>query len=362
MLQALVAGAGPAGATAALLLARAGVAVGIVERAAFPRTKACGEYLSAGSVRLLHELGLHAQLEPLAHPVRGVRLHGHGVRAQIDFPVSGWSLPREILDAQLLNAAIAAGAQLIRGRVEDCADGDSHALVTVRFPDGERKELQAQFVIGADGMHSVVARKSGFAGSASGSARFALGGHYTALESLDEYIDMFVDGASYAAVNPLTATTANVMLVVAEADLQSHRDSVETFAEDRTTRLAGRLLSRGHLDGKRIAIGPLSYRARRLAGAHIVLVGDAACFLDPFTGQGVSFALHSAREAARSLLTGDLAGYDGRMRREISSRERAARRVSRLIRSPLAARVSAAILRGTPRIFYPLIDRVTGAA
>jgi len=64
-------------------------------------------------VRLLHEIGVGAQLAAHARPVLGVRLHGHGVNATIDFPQPGWSLPRSVLDAALLRAAREAGASVV---------------------------------------------------------------------------------------------------------------------------------------------------------------------------------------------------------------------------------------------------------
>lgn len=362
MLSALVAGAGPAGSTAALLLARSRKSVRIYDRSAFPRTKACGEYLSAGSVRLLYELGVGERLAPQARTVSGVRLHGHGVHASIDFPLPGWSLPRAVLDQALLDAAVEAGAHLEHGRVEDCADGEESAALSVRLPGGNLASVQAGVIVGADGMHSLVARKCGFAGAKHGARRFALGGHYSGLKALDGYIDMFVDGASYAAINPLTDTSANVMLVVSESELEANRERVDAFAEERARSLAGGLLAGARIEGKRVAIGPLSYRANTLTGCRVLLAGDAACFIDPFTGQGVYLAMRCAQIAAECILSGNLRGYESRARREIAARERAARRVRGLIASPLLARTAAAALRHNARMFAPLVQLVTGAA
>lgn len=362
MLEALVAGAGPAGSSAALLLARAGKSVCIYERTPFPRTKACGEYLSAATVRQLHAIGVGSELAQHARPVRGVRLHGHGVFARIDFPQPGWSLPRAVLDDVLLKAALREGARVLQARIEGCTDGEEFAHVDLRMPDGSLVQARSRAVLGADGMHSLIARKCGMAAPANRSARFALGGHYRGFRALDEYIDMFVDGTSYAAINPLSDDAANVMLVVGEAELQTHRADVEAFAEQRARALAGAVLSGAQLDGKRIAIGPLSYRARRLCGRRVVLAGDAACFVDPFTGQGVYLALRCGQIAAECIASGTLLAYEHRARREIARRERAAARVSRIIRSPLFARAGAALLESAPWALRPLVDAVVGAA
>lgn len=362
MLSTLVAGAGPAGSTLALLLARAGAPVRIYDRSTFPRTKACGEYLSAGSVRLLHEIGVGVQLAAHARPLSGVRLHGHGVHATIDFPQPGWSLPRCVLDQTLLRAAREAGASVVRARVEDCSEQRADASLTVRFPDGSTAVSNGTAIAGADGMHSIVARKCGLAASAAASGRFALGGHYGGFRKLDGYIDMFVDGETYVAINPLTDTTANVMLVVGHDELARNAQRIDAFAEERARALAGDLLARASAETKRIAIGPLSYRARRLQNRHVLLVGDAAAFVDPFTGQGVYLAMRCAQIAADCILSGDLRAYEARARREITARERAARRVGAFVHTPLLARAAAPMLRHGAWIFSPLVRRVVGAA
>src|SRR5579872_4367425 len=242
MRSVLVAGAGPAGSTVALLLARAHASVRIFERSAFPRTKACGEYLSPRTVRLLNELGIGAQLARRARTVEGVRLHGHGVHARITFPFPGWSLPRSVLDQVLLEAALGQGATLTQAHVEGCTDTAHCARVAVRFPDGSVESLETSALVAADGMHSIVARKCGFARPArKAQARFALGGHYCGFARLDGFIDMFVDGGSYLAINPLSDETANVMLVVDAGELEAHRDDVDAFAEERARMLGGDL-------------------------------------------------------------------------------------------------------------------------
>jgi flavin-dependent dehydrogenase len=353
MLDALIAGAGPAGATTALLLARRRKSVCMYDRSTFPRTKACGEYLSAGTVRLLYELGIGPQLAPQAREVQGVRLHGHGLTARIDFPGAGWSLPRSVLDKALLDAALRAGALYVHGRVEHCQDGEVSATIgVVRLPDGERIEARGETVIGTDGIHSLVARKCGLAAAHVPRARFAVGGHYTGFCKLDNYIDMFVAGSTYVAINPLSDHTANVMIV------GGHPDLAESLAHE----LAGDMLTGTRLDGKRIAIGPLSYRANKLAGSHVLLAGDAAAFLDPFTGQGVYLALQCAQLAADCVAAGDIGRYELLARRAIATRERAARRVARIITSPLLSRAAAALLRVNGGWLNPLVSRVTGAA
>src|SRR5947209_11713225 len=106
MLDVAIAGGGPAGSSAALMLARARLETLVIDRAQFPRTKACGEYLNAGAVELLRALGMEGVLAPMAARLDGIRLSGNGVRTELRFSRAGWALPRAQLDDTLLQSAV----------------------------------------------------------------------------------------------------------------------------------------------------------------------------------------------------------------------------------------------------------------
>lgn len=353
-LDAAIAGGGPAGAAAALLLARDGLAVAVIERAAFPRTKACGEYLSPAAVRVLRELGVADEIEAAAQPLHGIRLYNRGARAELPLRGTGWSLPRSVLDDALLRAAQNAGARVVRGRIEDVDLSGERGAVAVRMPDGALQRIQAAFVIGADGAHSIVAKRAGLTREREGAARFAIGGHYAGLRDFDGRVEMFVDADGYFAINPLGESRANVMLVVAERELRERRGGIDALVGERAQALGVHHgFAQARLEGRRIAVGPLEHRAARYSLPRLLLIGDAAHFLDPFTGQGVYLALYGARLAARAVVQGWPAeAFDRALRREIVRRSRLGRAASLLVRMPWLAPCAPA--------FSPLLGAIAG--
>src|ERR1700693_6196833 len=180
MADVVVVGGGPAGASCALTLARRGVAVTVVERTRFPRRKVCGEYLNAGAMSALAELGIGAIVRNEGRALSGVRLVTPAIEpVELAFPSASYALARERLDALLLEAAMAAGATVVQARAEDVIfEKDRTAATAVRNEDGTPAQLRARFVVGADGIGSVVARKLGLVRRSRGKRRFALGGHY----------------------------------------------------------------------------------------------------------------------------------------------------------------------------------------
>ncbi|MBV8117343.1 MAG: FAD-dependent monooxygenase, partial [Candidatus Eremiobacteraeota bacterium] len=256
MTELLIAGAGPAGSAAALLAARRGIATTIIERSVFPRAKVCGEYLSPSTVEALHALGVGPSLASCAAEIDGVLLIAKHARAQIRFTRAGWSLPRSTLDERLLQAALDAGAALVHARVEDCTEDAGAVHLRARLSNGDERLYSARILIAADGMQSTVARKLRLTRKEPRAARFAAGGHFANVGCQQRFIEMYVDGSSYLAINPFRSGTANVMLIVNRRELREH-GGVDAAFERRTQALAPQRFAQASLLGQRIAIGPL---------------------------------------------------------------------------------------------------------
>jgi geranylgeranyl reductase family protein len=312
----VVVGAGPAGATSALLLARAGYSVLLLDKTRFPRPKPCGEYTSPGVAGVLGRLGARAAVDAAgARWLDGMRLYAaDGTDWLVDYHGQGQralAMPRLVLDRVLVDAAARAGARVLEGfRVERlCMEGV--VVVGVVGRQGRvPKTLAARLVIGADGQHSRVAQGLGLDVRVPWPRRLGLVAHYEGV-ALDGCGELHVGRHGYAGLAPLGDGVVNVGVVV---DLPSRRGGPHPAACYEAAlaalpSLTPRLVGARRLGAVR-GVGPLARRVRRAAGAGWLLVGDAAGFLDPFTGDGVYEALRggelAAAVAAQALDRGDL--------------------------------------------------------
>jgi len=373
MVDAVVAGGGPAGSTCALLLARAGLTVTLVERATFPRRKVCGEYLNAGAVAALERLGVLGEVSAEAFRLHGVRLVPPRAPAvELPFPHGALACERETLDAILLRAAVYAGVTVVHGRVEDVLrDRGRIDGVWVRNDDGGAYEVRARWTVGADGCGSVVARQARLTRRSWGLPRFAIGGHYTGFGDLGGCVEMYVGKGAYFALNPLGHDVTNVMVVVPKTALAMWSGFVDEGVAGKAAELG-----RGHRSfanaqrvGARAAIGPLAHRVRAPIAAGLALIGDAAGFLNPFTGQGVYLALTSAENAARAIVAsaadrsreaGAFAAYAGERAADFAARKRLSAAVGWLIDVPPLARRATANLARRPSLAATLVDALAG--
>jgi menaquinone-9 beta-reductase len=330
--QVLVAGAGPAGSALALRLARAGIAVTLLDRARHPRPKPCGECLNPGAVREMEALGV-AHVLDAGWSLEGWRLRatdGSAFDGRFPAGVRGVALDRSVLDAALAAKAAAAGARLLEGwQVTDVLRGDGRVRgLQVRTPEGGTRAMEAPVMVGADGLRSVVARRLDLVCRPPRLRKVALTAHCTGL-----------DPAAGGAVGELRATPTgcvgvaavseevhNVTVVVSGHEIAALAGDPEGyFDRERTRVLADR--GAGVRAGPLLRTGPFDVPIRRPGAPGAMLVGDAAGYYDPFTGQGVFRALRGARLAAEVIpaLLEEEIGWDAALGRYARRHRRAFR-------------------------------------
>jgi flavin-dependent dehydrogenase len=387
----IVAGGGPAGTTVATHLARLGHAVLVCDAARFPRHKICGEYLPPAAGPAFERLGAGAAIRALG-PLRpvgmavvapggAVVLGRYGARG-----TAGYSLRRCDLDHALLRHAAASGVEVREAtRVTGftrAADGTFRVELTTSGPSppeacgrGERPRvdhIRARVLVGADGRNSFVARRLGLRGTIA-HRRFAVMGHFQGVRLPADHGEMIVTPYGYCGINPLPGGLANVCIVIdprrAGVRLPGRGGLRQFF--DRA--IAAIPATRERMEGAALAAplratGPIACAARRSVSDGALLVGDAAGFFDPFTGEGINMALRGGEMAAETLAAALRAGdlrepalrpYAARREAAFAARLRLDRLLQVLLRSPALTDFVARRLTRNQDL-ADLLARVTG--
>jgi flavin-dependent dehydrogenase len=355
-----IVGAGPAGTTLAAALAARGIEALVLERAPAWHWRAGGVFTSPAAVAALARAGLDREvLEAVTSRIAAMRLETPGgTVVRLTYGADRGGAPavgfdRSALDPALEDMARAAGATVRRGAAVTDIDLDPAGTPTVRL-GAER--IRARIVVGADGAHSLVARAAGVARPARLSPRVGLTWHAADprpdppnAAPRDARLVVIRDG--YAGLAPVPGGRVNIGIVLGV----SWRDAL---ARDGAARTAGRALrmipavdddpvdwAAATACDRISGASPLGSRVTRRAGPGWFLVGDAAGFLDPFTGEGLHRAMVSTELAAaaiRAALRDDghggraraAAAYDRSMRRRFASKDAASWLVQSFLARP----------------------------
>jgi flavin-dependent dehydrogenase len=286
----VVVGGGPAGLAVALGCARAGMDVVVCEKRAGVLDKACGEGLMPGAVRALAALGI----DPPGHPIRGITYRQGSAAAHAAFRAGpGRGVRRTALHDALRSAVERHGVPVLPTAVTDVTQHGDHVRAG---------ELRARYLVAADGLHSAVRGLAGLsADTAAGTPRWGLRRHY-AIAPFTDAVEVTWAARSEAYVTPVGPDTVGVAILSSVRG--GFTEQLAAFPE-----LAARIAGADPVSPVRGA-GPLRQRTSGRVAGRVLLVGDAAGYVDALTGEGLALSLTGAAELVRCLRADRPADYD----------------------------------------------------
>jgi flavin-dependent dehydrogenase len=359
MYDVAVVGAGPAGSATAIHLARAGLDVVLIDRARFPRRKACGEGVFPAGVAELEKLGVLAAVQGQAAELNSIRFEGYGraAAAPLGRPTRrGLGLSRLLLDAALVSAAGSAGVDVESCRVKKLLGGEK-GYRGIATSEGE---VEARVIVGADGLNSRLRREAGLHAGRH-RRRFGISAHVLLRESAGSAVHVYFEPGAEIYLTPTGDRSANIAVLTGQNGIHRVGGHLgEAFAAAVAHHPA--LQAGFELCDEPMAAGPFPAACSRAWNRNLVLTGDAAGFFDGISGEGVSLALASAQLCATAvqgyLVSGDegaFVAYDRERRARAQPSELLARLSLALAGRPFLARRALAALGKNSRVFARLV-------
>jgi geranylgeranyl reductase family protein len=353
--DAAIVGAGPAGCSAAVFLARQGYSVALIDKSTFPREKLCGDFLNPANWEIFQKLGIEDALLALEHEkVDRFRISTASAVATIAFPRQdgsrsfGLGLKRSHFDHLLLRLAEKEGVAIRQGCKLSRLSRDGNLWTLTWGEPAAEQKLNARLLIGADGRSSWVANRLGVAApkeQAKGFVAFQMTLPDCAGVGGDVQIHLFPGG--YAGLTGSGGGLTNLCFVV-EKKIARESPTVGDLVKKylfKNPHLKEPLQERDMSAGFR-SVYPVYFSPRRSFGGGFLLAGDAAQVTEPVTGEGVYFALRSgelaAAAVARAFQHGDLSarqlsGYHLECRKALAGRHLINRFIRAIMQRPYLA-------------------------
>lgn len=339
----VVVGGGPVGLASAIEARMLGMGVTVVEQRIGPIDKACGEGLMPGSLPMLSRLGVH----PSGHELVGVTYRNARLSVSHRFRNgAGMGVRRTELSSALSSRARELGVQFVQASVVAIEQDESH--VTVRCADGKR--LSARYLIGADGLHSSVAKLMGLRrpGRSRPVRRYGIRQHFS-VQPWTDFIEVFYTGTAEVYVTPVSECEIGVAVLGPRAT--NFDDTIAGIPE-----LANRLTA-VEPSSSRAGAGPFSQSTSARTAGRVLLVGDASGYVDAITGEGLRLGFAQARAAVSCIAAGTPAGYERQWRHVSRDFRLLTRGLATLASSPLRGAI-VPLAHRMPRLFGHIVDRL----
>lgn len=368
----LVVGAGPAGSMSALLLAREGLRVLLVDRRPFPRYKVCGACLNERALSVLRSAGLEREILAKAGvPLSRVEFHSGRRTLRLKLP-GGHAMARDRLDATIVDAAVAAGAEFrseTTATVLSAAPSDVVRHVHLASAGRLSEMAQAKLVLAADGLgQSSLQHLSEFQRHVAPDSRIGLGA------TVDRFPGFYAPGAiylavareGYAGVVRTEDSVLNVALAVDAGFVRRAGGPAQAAAALLATTDCPPIPALQDVNWH--GTPPLTRHPSAVAGRRLLLVGDSTGYVEPFTGEGMGWALGAAEmivpfaklavERWNPIIGEEWTRCCLRL---IGRRQRWCRVLSGLVRRPWASLPVMTVLSWFPALARPLVRQISGS-
>ncbi len=365
----IVIGAGPAGCIAALELARKGVDVLLVDKARFPRYKVCGCCLSATAIDILEQCGLTSLLAATnAVPLHKLRLFTERATAEFPLPV-GFALSRERLDCALVEAATACGASFLPETLAYIGDLGKNCRTVELQSNGQGLRVSAAFVVLADGLNGGALKKlKVLPASIEPRSRIGAG---VVIENLaansieDGVVNMCVGEGGYLGLVRLEDRRIDVAAAF-DSDFVRQQGKIGAAACHLIANTSlGQVPALTNFDWQQLDWHgtPALTRERRRITERALFIGDAASYAEPFTGEGIGWAMVAGHAIVPFLVSAlrtvandfDYQAWDAYYARIVSKQQRASRIVSRVLRQFKLVEISTIVFNHLPFLAQPIV-------
>jgi len=373
-LDVIIAGGGPAGASAAIHLARGGVRVLLTEQKKFPRAKLCGEFISPECQAHFERLGVASEMiasgpalldETVFYSSKG---HHVAVPSKWFGGRAAFGLSRAVMDEVLLRSAAANGAVVYEGAsvTEPLLDGERVVGVRVKI-DGSSRDFRAPITLDATGRARILSRKIS-SGNSKRPSLVAFKAHFRKTRVAPGACEIYFYPGGYGGLSTVEGDTSNLCFIISAEHVKRCNSNPETVLREcvMKNRRAAHTLESAEVCSEWLSASWERFGRQRPSPAPgLLAIGDSAAFIDPFTGSGMLMALESGELVAQAILRHDSrtsleADFTAGYRRAFDSRLRICGLLRRAAFSPRLAELGVAICGASER-FRNRLARATRA-